>query len=192
MNARAVSRVFSVLALASLLWTVAATGRAGTEPLDSAASDSTLVLTIQPNPDEAGFPEILATITNDGKSAVTLVTPGDGSFMGRRTPRLSWLVADADGNPVVRGPLVGCGNINALRAGEVFELHPGESADLVRWLGGPYLETGVYRVRLRYENDPSLVWGGIPLGDHDAAEMKRVRASTRCNLVSNEIVFEVR
>src|SRR5262249_11969623 len=90
-------------------------------------------------------------------------------------------------------PRVGrCGNINALRPEEVFELKPGGVQSLGDWIPPVWVtQTGMYRLRLRYQNDPSLKWSGIPLGAHDPGAMKRVQASTPCTALSNEVVVKV-
>lgn len=130
---------------------------------------------------------IRAFLRNSGVSVLTLIDAGDGSGAGRRTPILSWV-------PESAGARWGweCGNINALRPSEVFDLGPGESREIdLGW--GPALtgQPGVYEVRLRYENAPDLEWSGIPLGQHDEEAMRRVRRSSRCVVLSNSVVVTV-
>jgi hypothetical protein len=85
-----------------------------------------------------------------------------------------------------------CGNINALRSDEVFDLAPGETKELKGWVYlEPFKEPGVYKVVFLYANRPSLEWKGIPLGEHDKMAMWFIRLSTKATLSSNELVFTV-
>jgi hypothetical protein len=129
-------------------------------------------------------------IRNRGSGPVVLVMPGDGSEDGRRTPIVKWQVELV--GSLYKPPKVGrCGNINALVPDEVFELKPGESRLLPHWIPPVWVtQSGTYRLRLVYQNDPSLKWSGIPLGEHDRKAMLRVRGSTDCVAVSNEVVIE--
>jgi hypothetical protein len=125
-----------------------------------------------------------ATLRNDDRREVTLVMPGDGSDCGWRTPILRWKPA-----PDVQRR---CGNINALQTGEVFTLKPGETTSL-GYLYLPFSATAgdKRKVSLEYENDPGLKWSGLPLGKHDEATMRQLRASTPLRVTSNvvEVTF---
>ena len=130
-------------------------------------------------------------LTNLGSAPITLVEPGDGSDGGRRTPIMKWSI-ELIGGTHEPPELTGCGNINVLRPDEVFELQPGEGRLLGEWVPDVWVtQEGRYRLRLRYENDPNLQWGGIPLGEHDAEAMRRVQNSTPCVAVSNDVSIEV-
>ena len=143
-------------------------------------------------------PKIAVTITNRGDKPVNLVVPGGGSSRKWRTPIVGWSVISAnepDSKHPSEPPLhkgLGCGNINSLKPGEVFVLKKGDQKELSDWLGllsfpGP----GKYRVVFYYSNDPSIEWKGIPLGKHDEKTMERVKNSTKCALISNELIFTV-
>jgi len=128
--------------------------------------------------------KLTVTLHNRGKQELTLVQPGDGSECGWRSPVVTWLV---DG-PKPRVGFGRCGNVNPLRASEVFVLKPGEKVELGAWVGGPNLTMpGKYSVKLRYVNDPAMKWKGLPLGNHDAAAMERVRRSSAVSVDSNPL-----
>jgi hypothetical protein len=127
-------------------------------------------------------------LVNRGKHAVTLVQPGDGSMCGWRTPCIEWLVA-GEGK---RGKDGRCGNINRLKAEEVFILKPGERIKLRGGIGQPSIHwAGTYKVSLRYSNIPDLKWQGVPLGKHDRAAMAQVQSSTRLIVESNVVEIKV-
>ena len=157
-------------------------------------------------------PDIRVTITNLGKKTATLVQPGDGSDVGWRTPLFAWSIlaqSHSDGKPyrVLSGdpkatdksrhlsepmPEKGarCGNINRLKPDEVFDLAPGQTKEIhARLLFNLAFPGMTYRLIFLYKNVPALKWQGIPLGTHDPKAMERVRNSTPCSLVSNELVF---
>lgn len=144
------------------------------------------------------WPKVTITITNTGNTAVTLVQPGDGSRCKWRTPVIGWSVISAD-DPKATHPQepflftgARCGNINALNPGEVFKLQPGERKDLGEWADVPlFPDPGTYRVVFYYFNQPDLQWHGLPLGEHDEKAMRMVKASTKCELISNELTFTV-
>jgi len=143
-------------------------------------------------------PDISAHIINNGKKEVTLVQPGDGSRCKWRTPVVGWSVIPAQRagrrHPKEPSLYLGgrCGNINALKPQEVFTLKPGQKAMLNKWIDVPtFPRAGTYRAVFYYFNIPDLRWRGLPLGPHDAEAMKRLKSSTRCSLVSNELLFEV-
>jgi hypothetical protein len=133
------------------------------------------------------MPRFRVEVVNHSDAAVTLVKPGDGSDCGCRTPVVAWVVEG-----VTPGRVGRCGNINALRADEIFTLRPGQRVRLGKWVGFPNLPgPGRYKIRFRYENRPDLKWSGVPLGPHDAKAMPRVRASTPAVAYSNAVTVEV-
>jgi hypothetical protein len=135
------------------------------------------------------------SITNRGTESVTLVMPGDGSDAGWRTPVIgrSELSGDRGKHPDAPERDKGrrCGNINALKADEVFTLRPGETKEVRKESFAAPVKTGTFRVVYYYTNDPALKWRGIPLGKHDEEAMAKVRKSFRCALRSNEVRLRV-
>ena len=130
-------------------------------------------------------------IRNSGPATITLVEPGDGSDTGWRTPIVTWQVELVGGEHTPQ-QAARCGNINALRPEEVFDLESGDERILGPWVPDVRVtQTGKYRLRLKYENDPALEWSGIPLGEHDPNAMERIQKSTACVTVSNEVLVEV-
>ena len=139
-------------------------------------------------------PKVDIIIANRGREPVVLVRPGDGSDRELRTPLVKWLVEPVPGvgDPAgILRAMMNCGNINALRPGEVFTLASGESESFRTHVWATFSKPGKYRVRYEYENRPTMEWGGIVLGAHDEGAMRRVRESTACKLTSNEIIFTV-
>lgn len=140
---------------------------------------------------------VIAVITNKSSREITLVQPGDGSESGWRTPITHWHLAreinsTGDLEPVEQGTIARCGNINALTAGEVFTLKPGDGRTMTDWIVAPRIEKpGRYRAALEYENDPSREWSGLVMGEHDDGAMKRLRLSTKCSVKSNVVEFTV-
>jgi hypothetical protein len=129
-------------------------------------------------------PQITATLVNNGKQTVVLVEPGDGSADGWRTPRIAWSFRPG------RGQRMRCGNINALKADEVFTLEPGARHQMSSWLCVPSFQSmrpGVYKLAMKYANEPELHWSGLPLGEHDREAMRQVSQSTPLSVVSNTI-----
>jgi len=125
-------------------------------------------------------PALRAEIVNVSRRTLLLVQPGDGSDVGWRTPRIEWLGASFDGGR--------CGNIDPLRAGEVFHLAPGARLELSPWIGAPRLDrVGRHELSLAYTNVPDLEWGGVPLGAHDPETMELVRRSEPVHVVSNPV-----
>jgi hypothetical protein len=84
-----------------------------------------------------------------------------------------------------------CGNINRLKAAEVFDLPPGQKARLSEWVGAPSLPAGTHKVAVRYFHIPALKWRGLPLGRHDEKAMAQVRSSRRLILESNVVEVTV-
>lgn len=136
-------------------------------------------------------------ITNVGDTPVTLVMPGDGSDCRWRTPIVAWsfLPVDSKDQHPKEPPRCGgarCGNINPLKADEVFALNPGDRKDLNKWIGFPFaLSPGKYRAVFYYSNVPDLKWSGLPLGNHHEDAMRRIERSTPISLVSNEVQVEI-
>jgi hypothetical protein len=161
-------------------------------------SSSRLTLFIDPPTTTVRIGErvpLVAQIHNTGGQPVTLVHPGDGSLSGWRTPIVGWSVRHVGANELSdKGPGGGrrCGNINALEWDEVFRLSPGETATLSEWAGlyAPD-KPGIYTVRMSYSNRPGLAWSGVPLGVHNPLAMTRIKLSTECDLVSNEVQLTV-
>lgn len=137
------------------------------------------------------------TLINISATTLVLVEPGDGSESRMRTPLLTWSIEPLDDMARASAKLPEswgrfCGNINALRASEVFELAPGARRALGAWVGAPHPRgPGRWRVALRYQNQPTFEWSGVPLGEHDAATMKRVRASSPVDVTSNALEIEL-
>ncbi|MEM7165724.1 MAG: hypothetical protein AAF581_09685 [Planctomycetota bacterium] len=145
-----------------------------------------------------GSGKVSAEIVNIGKVAVTLVKPGDGSQDGWRTPLVGWSVLDAKDKDATHAKeptprkVARCGNINSLGKKSVFVLEPGKKQAIDDWRGSPtFAKPGKYRVVFYYTNDPAIGWKGLPLGDHDADALAALESSTKCALVSNELVFTV-
>ena len=135
-------------------------------------------------------------IKNLGDDPITLVMPGDGSFSHARTPTIAWSMLSQDSKenhpqapPTSRGGW--CGNINSLKASELFELNPGESRELNEWVRFPVGPPGKYRVVFYYTNVPELKWSGIPIGVHNKDAMRRLRGSNPVAAVSNEVELEI-
>jgi hypothetical protein len=161
-------------------------------------------LTLQLSADNASLrvgerPIVHVVVTNIGDHTVTLVQPGDGSENGWRTPVIAWSVIEESSgakHPVAPMPDAGsrmCGNINALRPKEVFDLARGETKELKDWISlAPFKMRGVYRVVFLYANRLLLEWKAIPLGEHDRTAMGLIRRSTEATLLSNELVFSVK
>lgn len=137
-------------------------------------------------------------IINYSTNNVSLVFPGDGSEFHWRTPLTGVSILPMDSkakHPNFPPPSdATCGNINSLKNGEVFILKPGEKREIDMWRSlFPVcnLPPGEYRLILYYANNPTFKWEGIPLGKHDEDEMGKIRKSTPCKLMSNEIVFTI-
>jgi hypothetical protein len=127
-------------------------------------------------------------LVNSGDRTVTLVMPGDGSGVAWRTPVLRWSISpEPQATRMAR-----CGNVNRLRPDEVFTLAPGERRRLRNWVPPIFGVTpGDYALRLSYINDPTLKWEGLELGPHDPEAMQRVRESTPCRVIGNEVKITV-
>lgn len=129
---------------------------------------------------------LLFTLTNHGDQPATIVTPGDGSAWGMRTPVIRW-------SPDFHSGLARCGNINALKAAQIITLGPGEKMEFPGWrissasLPGP----GKHLVKVEMEHIPDMPWSTLPLGKHDPAAMDAARRLNAYKLVSNTIEIEV-
>ncbi len=115
--------------------------------------DCGLRATISADRGPDGVTRYTLTLKNEGATARTLVTPGDGSEDGRRTPILAWS-GTRDGEPAPQLERPGCGMMNSIEASEIFTLEPGASHAMSMWLIGPSYGPGRYEVQLRYTNDP--------------------------------------
>jgi hypothetical protein len=183
-------RAIGILALAVVAGCIAAVDEP--EPRESgetAAKEHALRIDLRvKNPviKPGADPEIQAFLVNDGNQAETVVLPGDGSDCGWRTPVVCW-------QPERSGVVGRCGNINSLKPAEVVQLEPGKRIELDGWLGRPSLaEVGKHRVSVELDHQPNLEWRGLPLGQHDAAAMARIRASRPFKATSNVVEIEVR
>src|SRR5687767_10027792 len=113
---------------------------------------------------------IAITLRNDGEERVILPLPGDGSDSGSRTPVIGWEIREPGGPVLSREPIGICGNLNAFRREEVFELLPGQERTFRRGLPDwyPYKKGHRYQVTFKYENRPKISRPeGIILGIDD-------------------------
>jgi len=130
--------------------------------------------------------EFVLVLTNTGSTPLHLVTPGDGSESGWRTPVLTW-TATADGKPASTAPLARCGLMNRIKKDEIFTLAPGASREIREWLPRLSLPAGRYTVRLTYRNDPT-----IEIDNDTDEEVKRLLASTTsCQATTNAVEVTV-
>jgi len=134
-----------------------------------------------------------AYIINHGKDQVKLVQPGDGW----RTPITKWSVQLLSGNENQDSNFLDrngarCGNVNSLEEDDLIYLKPGEKKQLKFWYGYPDIPNviGKYGIRLSYTNEPKQKWKG--LGFHDKRIMKKVKKTDKVELISNEIVIEIK
>ena len=138
---------------------------------------------------------IAVTLRNDGEEKVILPLPGDGSEWGSRTPVIGWEIRDPGGALLSREPVGICGNLNAIRREEVFELLPGQERTFNRGLPDwyPYKKGHRYRVTFKYENRPEIGRpDGIILGRDDAEAIRLLGLSAPCKLVSNTIEVKIK
>ena len=170
--------------------------------LSQQACASTFELHIESEKDtyeQGSFPLITAYIINSSEESVNLVKPGDGSQSQWRTPMTATSVIPVEGelkhpDKLLVSTNFVCGNINALKTGEVFTISSGEKYEIDMWRSETPLRKlvpGKYRVVFYYSNLPALEWKGIPLGTHDETEMKLLKGSQKIELVSNELVLTV-
>ncbi len=145
------------------------------------------------------FPKFKTFILNEGADDRLLVYPGDGSRNHYRSPMTGCSILDSASlsehpstPPQIKVAV--CGNINALKKDSVFTLKSGQKMELDAWrsmIALTDLKPGVYRVVYYYSNHPEMEWKGGVLGNHDEEEMRLVKKSYRCELVSNEIKLTV-
>ena len=146
---------------------------------------------------EGKAPQVNVEIVNQGKESVTLVQPGDGSSCGWRTPLISWSVLSAENmkshpEKVVIHAVPRCGNVNPITESEVVTLQPGEKMTLNGWIGQVHgREPGLYRVVFYYQNDPTIIRKGLPLGKDSERALKAIQESTPCLLKSQEVLLEI-
>ena len=134
-----------------------------------------------------------AVLTNKGSKLLRLVLPGDGSEDAWRTPIIKWNVQVLDRpQPEHNSKSYRCGNIDALKWGEVFHLYPNQIRAFDRQVDRSLMfQPGTYKISMVYINDPSKDWDGLPLGFHNLLEMCFVHHSTRCEVISNEIIITI-
>lgn len=161
---------------------VVATPTVPAKPVDSCGLTAKLSTGRGPE----GSTKYTLTLKNEGDRSVTLVTAGDGSEYGRRTPMLTWS-GTIDGKPAQEVERPGCGMMNAIEASEVFTLAPGESKAMSDWLIGPSFAPGRYEVKLRYVNDPT---------NTEAAQSKPdvvdlISRSTACDVTSAPLTIKL-
>jgi hypothetical protein len=136
-------------------------------------------------------------LTNRGKKRVTLVKPGDGSPSVLRTPLIGWSARrSGDKRKHLTKPRPWqrrrCGNINPVKNAEILDLAPGKNLKFNTSLYPALVDgAGTYRVVFLYENDPSQQIRGSPLGPHEPGALARIRRSTPCLVVSNEVTVKV-
>jgi hypothetical protein len=127
-------------------------------------------------------------LTNKGSTPLRLVTPGDGSESGWRTPVVTWS-ATANGKPASASPLARCGLMNRIEKDEVFTLAPGASREIREWLPPLSLPAGTYEIRPTYRNDPTLA----PAGGNADAEVRQLFAGTStCEVTTNAVEVTVK
>ena len=156
----------------------------GDDPAAPRCTDVKLELNVVK--DRAGLQQFQATLINQGKRAVALVDPGDGSESGWRTPVITWKVTTLQGRPVQREDGARCGNMNELEEREIFRLKPGARHVLGPWLGAPHGAEGRFLVRLVYENDPGRKIAGL-LREGTSPVLERVKRTTPCKVESNAV-----
>lgn len=128
-------------------------------------------------------PSFVLELTNRGSTPLRLVTPGDGSESGWRTPVVTWS-ATANGKPASATPLARCGLMNPIEKDEIFTLAPGASREIREWLPPLSLPAGTYAIRLTYRNDPSLVTSR----DDANEEVRQLLARTStCEVTTNAV-----
>jgi hypothetical protein len=167
------------------------------DPDSGKAPKCELNITLPKHIHRKGKNRIVIQISNVGEAPATFVMPGDGSSRHWRTPIVGWscLPVESDKVHPKKPPLhTGgrCGNINRLRASEVFDVQPGAAVKLNEWAYFPLnLAVGKYRVVFYYTNKPDTKWKGLQLGKHDEKAMQRLKNSTPISLISNEVEVEI-
>ena len=169
------------------------------EPAGSEADSVvvTLHVALPTNPVEVGSSvSTIATLSNVGRVAATIIQPGDGSRWGWRTPFVGWSLIregdDAEHPDAWPGPPAGwrCGNVNGLWRDQIVTLYPGQSVTLSSWCNlGVIDEPGEYRAVMYYWNRPDF--GPTAIHSYHESVLPHIRASTPLELVSNEVVVRV-
>ena len=129
--------------------------------------------------------EIDATLKNAGKSAIELMTTGDGSSFGKRNPRLTFTL-----EPNIISEVGTCGFINALADEDFLTLLPGQSRKL-GWVHPPTPEKpGEYSLQVTYTNDPAAppVGSGAPRPP-TPEQLGRVAKTVACKVISEPLRF---
>lgn len=133
-----------------------------------------------------GTTKYTLTLKNTGTVARTLVTPGDGSEDGRRTPMLTWS-GTLGGKPAPQLERPACGMMNAIEASEIFTLEPGASRTMSAWINGPVYGPGGYEVQLRYTNDP----GKAGAADASPEVAVLLTKTSACDVTSAPLAIQV-
>jgi hypothetical protein len=120
------------------------------------------------------------------------VQPGDGSESNLRTPHVSWEVQGAGGPVAQKYGIRDDNGINAVTSDDLIRLYPNTSIELSGWIpqlviAGP----GIYRIKLRYVNNPEEKWRGTPLGQHDPEALRLIKLSNACDLTSDIVEIKV-
>lgn len=155
-------------------------------PVAVPVDDCGLRATIAAARDRDGTTKYTLTLKNTGTVARTLVTPGDGSEDGRRTPMLAWS-GTLGGKPAPQLERPACGMMNAIEASEIFTLEPGASRAMSAWINGPVFGPGRYEVQLRYTNDPGEA-GAANASPEVAALLAKTSA---CDVTSAPLAIQV-
>jgi hypothetical protein len=126
-----------------------------------------------------------AVLKNGGKTAVELMTTGDGSSFGKRNPRLTFTLTPNDVKEVGT-----CGFINALADEDFLTLPPGQSHKL-GWIHPPTPgKPGKYTLTVTYKNDPTAepVGSGAPRPP-TPQQRERVTRTAQCEVTSAPLQF---
>jgi len=133
-----------------------------------------------------GATKYTLTLKNEGATVRTLVTPGDGSEDGRRTPILAWS-GTRDSKPAPQLERPGCGMMNAIEASEIFTLEPGATRAMSTWIIGPSYGPGRYEVQLRYTNEP----GKMEAANVSPEVAALLAKTSACDVTSAPLAIEV-
>jgi len=112
---------------------------------------------------------VTARLTNNGTRPLTLVLPGDGSRMARRTPIVEWLFTPSG----KLSGFEGCGNINELQSGDVFTLDPVNAFNHPQYNNPNTTIGNVNYGKVTSAHDPRTIFYGWPivLNDNHANEL---------------------
>lgn len=131
------------------------------------------------------------TIHNVGTESLLLVQPGDGSGSNLRTPYVSWEVHNLSGLVSQKYVALEDDGINAVASNELIRLSPKASVELSGWIPPLVVDgPGIYRIRIRYVNNPDEKWRGKPLGKHDPEALRLIKLSNACDLTSDAVEIE--